>query len=79
MSFKGLVTKPRTVTKTLIVPDEEVGCIIGRKYEILKSIEEETGAKIEISPRGNEYEDRIVTIKGSEASVDAAENKICQK
>lgn len=61
----------------MIVPDKEVGCIIGHKFDILKSFEKETGAKIKISHRNGD-EDRIITIRGSKACVDAAENKICQ-
>lgn len=66
-----------TLTIRLIMQGKEVGSIIGKKGEIIKTFREESGAKINISD--GSCPERIVTVTGSTGSIYKAFTLICKK
>lgn len=62
--------------KDILVPADRVGNIIGRGGEVIKSLQNSTGALIQISKQEIQGNERIVTLIGSHEQINAAEDEI---
>lgn len=68
------VLPPRSssLTEEYRVPDGMVGLIIGRGGEQINKIQQESGCKVQISPDSGGLPDRVVSLTGSQDSVQKA-------
>merc|ERR1712037_1091845 len=69
-------------TITMQVPDSIVGALVGKGGKVIIEMQQQSGAKIQISNRDQMVEgstDRVVTISGSEHAVNTAQTLIHQK
>jgi len=73
-----LAQQPRVETVVMEVPSRNVGRVIGRRGETVKSISRASRCKVEVEPETKAYETKII-LRGSSNSIEAARNMIMEK
>ncbi|XP_077384719.1 poly(rC)-binding protein 2-like isoform X1 [Festucalex cinctus] len=71
--FTGIDTSAQTSSNEMKIPNELIGCIIGRQGAKINEIRQMSGAQIKIANPVDGSTDRQVTITGSPASISLAE------
>ncbi|XP_033927287.1 poly(rC)-binding protein 2 isoform X8 [Melopsittacus undulatus] len=71
--FTGLDASPQTTSHELTIPNDLIGCIIGRQGAKINEIRQMSGAQIKIANPVEGSTDRQVTITGSAASISLAQ------
>ncbi|TID12878.1 Serine/threonine-protein kinase [Venturia nashicola] len=67
------------VTETLMVPSDSVGMIIGKGGETIKSMQAETGCKINVQQASGRDVERPIDLVGSAQAIEAAKQAIWEK
>jgi far upstream element-binding protein len=65
----------RKESKIIYVPSQHVGSVIGRAGDVIKRLQLETGARIQVSREQN-APNREVTLEGTKSQIERAENEI---
>jgi far upstream element-binding protein len=66
-----------TTSKTLHIPNDKVGLVIGRGGDTIKNIQAQTGANVQIAPESGQHQTtRPVTITGTADQLQLAEQEI---
>eukprot|EP00916_Digyalum_oweni_P003868 GHVL01006858.1.p1 GENE.GHVL01006858.1~~GHVL01006858.1.p1 ORF type:complete len:349 (+),score=65.45 GHVL01006858.1:47-1093(+) len=68
--------EPSALKCRLIVPNSAVSCIIGRQGQSIKQLQEQTGARAQISQRDDNMKERIVNISGNMQQIISAVSTI---
>ncbi|XP_068524739.1 poly(rC)-binding protein 2 isoform X6 [Anas acuta] len=71
--FSGLDASAQTTSHELTIPNDLIGCIIGRQGAKINEIRQMSGAQIKIANPVEGSTDRQVTITGSAASISLAQ------
>ncbi|XP_053246343.1 serine/Arginine-related protein 53 isoform X1 [Podarcis raffonei] len=71
--FHGLDASAQTISHELTIPNDLIGCIIGRQGAKINEIRQMSGAQIKIANPVEGSTDRQVTITGSAASISLAQ------
>ncbi|XP_011842800.1 PREDICTED: poly(rC)-binding protein 2-like isoform X2 [Mandrillus leucophaeus] len=71
--FSGLDASAQTTSHELTIPNDLIGCIIGRQGAKINEIRQTSGAQIKIANPVEGSTDRKVTITGSAASISLAQ------
>jgi len=71
--FTGMDASAQTSSHEMTIPNELIGCIIGRQGSKINEIRQMSGAQIKIANPVDGSVDRAVTITGSPASISLAE------
>ncbi|XP_033927282.1 poly(rC)-binding protein 2 isoform X3 [Melopsittacus undulatus] len=71
--YWGLDASPQTTSHELTIPNDLIGCIIGRQGAKINEIRQMSGAQIKIANPVEGSTDRQVTITGSAASISLAQ------
>ncbi|KAJ8259445.1 hypothetical protein GJAV_G00169350 [Gymnothorax javanicus] len=71
--FTGVDTSAQTASHEMTIPNDLIGCIIGRQGAKINEIRQMSGAQIKIANPVEGCSDRQVTITGSTASIHLAE------
>jgi len=64
---------PATTTQQMRIPNDLIGCVIGRKGSKIHEIRVSSGAQIKIAGNEGENQDRLVTITGTPEAVGMAQ------
>lgn len=64
---------PATTTQQMRIPNDLIGCVIGRKGSKIHEIRVSSGAQIKIAGNEGETQDRLVTITGTPEAVGMAQ------
>lgn len=67
------------ITETLMVPSDSVGMIIGKGGETIKSMQAETGCKINVQQASGRDVERPIDLVGSAQAIEAAKQAIWEK
>ncbi|QDS74117.1 hypothetical protein FKW77_009810 [Venturia effusa] len=67
------------ITETLMVPSDAVGMIIGKGGETIKSMQAETGCKINVQQASGRDVERPIDLVGSAQAIEAAKRAIWEK
>eukprot|EP01067_Filipodium_phascolosomae_P002149 Filipodium_phascolosomae@DN2311_c0_g1_i3.p1 len=62
----------------IVVPNSAVSAIIGRQGTSIKTLQEATGARIQISPRDESLKERIVNVSGPLEQTTKAASQIAE-
>ncbi|XP_041701825.1 poly(rC)-binding protein 2 isoform X1 [Coregonus clupeaformis] len=73
LALAGMDTSAQTGSHELTIPNDLIGCIIGRQGAKINEIRQMSGAQIKIANQVEGSSDRQVTITGSPASISLAE------
>ncbi|XP_068123286.1 poly(rC)-binding protein 2 isoform X1 [Hyperolius riggenbachi] len=73
MNYSGIDASAQTTSHELTIPNDLIGCIIGRQGAKINEIRQMSGAQIKIANPVEGSTDRQVTITGSTASISLAQ------
>ncbi|XP_078393460.1 poly(rC)-binding protein 4-like isoform X1 [Cetorhinus maximus] len=72
-SFAGLDNSGQTTSQELLIPNDLIGCIIGRQGSKINEIRQMSGAQIKIDNQVDGSTERLVTITGGPLNINLAQ------
>ncbi|XP_041046941.1 poly(rC)-binding protein 4 isoform X3 [Carcharodon carcharias] len=72
-SFAGLDSSGQTTSQELLIPNDLIGCIIGRQGSKINEIRQMSGAQIKIDNQVDGSTERLVTITGGPLNINLAQ------